>query len=228
VGVGAIIQARLDSARLPGKVLRLLHGRPVLDYLIETLSHAKRVDHLIVATSDRPTDDPIAAFAAERGISCYRGSCDDVAGRMLAAAVATGFDKFVRANGDSPLLDARLVDHGISLFEPGVDLVTNRIPKTFPIGETVEVVSTHALAAAHREMSDPLDHEHVTRFFYEHPDRFAIRAFDSGRSYDDLHLAVDTEQQFEFISALMAKMDRPHWTYSVDEIAELATTGAVP
>jgi spore coat polysaccharide biosynthesis protein SpsF len=226
VGVGAIIQARLDSARLPGKVLRLLHGRPVLEYLVESLAHATTVDRVILATSDRLTDDPIAAFAADRGLVCFRGSCDDVAGRMLAAALDAELDAFVRANGDSPLLDPALVDRGISLYEPGVDLVSNRMPKTFPAGETVEVVSTDALAAAHREMTDALDHEHVTRFFYSHADRFDIRSFDSGRSYDDLHLAVDTEEQFDFVAGLIARMDRPHWDYSVDELAELASNGS--
>ena len=220
--IGAIVQARLDSRRLPGKVLRPLHGRPMLDYLVEALQHAQYVHRVIVATSDRPGDDPIAAFAAERGVECYRGSAEDVAGRMLAAARSAGLSVFVRANGDSPLLDPHLVDRGIALYESGVDVVTNTFPRTFPPGESVEVVSTETLGRAHAEMGDPLDHELVTRFFYRHPERFVIRSFGAPHSFDGLHLSVDTEEHFAFVSMLLARMDRPHWTYDVDGLAELS------
>src|SRR4051812_43874007 len=113
--INAVIQARLSSERLPGKALRRMAGRPMLEYVVESLAHARLIDEIVLATSIDTADDALATFAAERGIVCVRGDLDDVAGRLLGTARTLGADAFVRVNGDSPLLDPRLVDRGIDL-----------------------------------------------------------------------------------------------------------------
>ena len=114
--VGAVVHARMGSSRLPGKVLADLGGRPALAWLVERMERAAEVDVVVVATSVEAADDPVAAFCSERGVKLHRGPLEDLAARVLGAAEAFGFDAVVRVNGDSPLLDQRLVDRGVALL----------------------------------------------------------------------------------------------------------------
>ena len=135
MNVGAVVQARMGSLRLPAKTLMPLAGRPALDWLLERLEHSEELDGAIVATSDTDADDAIAAHCAELAIACYRGSLDDVGARVLAAARAAGFEIVARVNGDSPLLDQRLIDRGVRLLRSsGADIASNVRPRTFPPG----------------------------------------------------------------------------------------------
>lgn len=220
---GAVVQARTGSTRLPGKVLRDLRGQPLLAYVLDRLERALRLDALVVATSTEPADDAVAELCARRGVACFRGSEHDVAGRYLGAAAAHGLDAVVRISGDSPLLDQALVDRAVALYaEADADLVTNVAPRTFPPGESVEVVRAGALRAAHAAMRDPEDHEHVTRYLYAHPERFRIASFAAARDYGALRLVVDTPDDLARVEAILARMTRPHWEYGLDEVAELA------
>ncbi len=227
--LGAIVQARMSSERLPGKVLLELNSRPLLAYLLERLEHAA-LDEIVVATSQEPDDDAIERFCSGLGVACFRGALDDVAERFIAAAEAHSLDAVARVSGDSPLLDQRLVDRGVELYrERGPDLVSNVHPRSCPPGESVEIVSVEALRHAHPEMSDQ-QREHVTLFFYDHADRFEIVSFDDGeRDLSGISLAVDSEQDAETASAILSRMERPHWEYELDEILELraSVTGAV-
>jgi spore coat polysaccharide biosynthesis protein SpsF len=221
--VGAIVQARMGSARLPGKVLREAAGRPLLSYLLERLERVRGLDAIVVATSREPADDPVAAFCCAQAVPCVRGSEHDVAGRFLLAVDEAGLEAFVRVNGDSPLLDGRLVERALELFRAlAPDLVTNVHPRTYPPGESVEVVAAAPFRRAYAEMDEAADLEHVTRFLYRHAERFRIENFTARRSYGDLSLAVDTPEDLARVDALLARLERPHWSYGVDELAELA------
>ncbi|MEM1400479.1 MAG: NTP transferase domain-containing protein, partial [Pseudomonadota bacterium] len=124
-----IIQARMTSSRLPGKVLTSVAGRPLLSYLVESMEHCRNAGPIVVASSVEPTDDPIADYCDENGIECFRGPLDDVMARFLLAVEALNANQFVRVCGDSPLLDHRLIDRAISLFwRHKPDLVTNLFP----------------------------------------------------------------------------------------------------
>jgi spore coat polysaccharide biosynthesis protein SpsF len=163
---GAIILARMDSARLPGKVLADLGGRPVLDHVRSRLP-AESLSAVVLATSDRAIDDPLADYAASRGIGLYRGSAGNVAGRFVAAAGAHGLGAAFRVNGDSPFLEPRLFREAAALFHlRGGDLTTNLSPRTYAYGVSVELVRVAALEAALLETDDPEDREHVTRVLY--------------------------------------------------------------
>jgi spore coat polysaccharide biosynthesis protein SpsF (cytidylyltransferase family) len=150
-----------------------------------------------------------------------------VAGRFVEAASSRALDALVRISGDSPLLDPALVDLALERFRSGgADVVTNVRPRTFPPGQSVEVVATAALADAHASMTEEREREHVTPFLYEHPDRYRIDAFRADRDYGDLRLVVDTPEDLASFAAILHRMRRPHWDYGLDEIADLARQAA--
>jgi spore coat polysaccharide biosynthesis protein SpsF len=221
--IAAVIQARMGSKRLPGKTLRTVGDRPLLAYVVERLAHAEGLDELAVATSSDTMDDAVADFCDLAGVRCVRGPVEDVAARYLHAVAALELDAFVRVSGDSPLLDQRIVTRAVEEFRATpVDLLTNLRPRTFPPGESVEVVDSRAFARASALMSDDDDHDHVTRVFYRLPETFEIRNFESDRDYGALRLTVDTEDDVAFVESVLARMERPHWEYTLPEIAELA------
>lgn len=219
----------MTSARLEGKVLLPLAGRPALGLLLERLRHARDLDEVVVATSTDPSDDPVADFCAEAGVAVHRGELDDVASRVLDAARAHDLDALVRLSGDSPLLDQRLVDRAVALFRDGeASVVTNLLPRSFPRGQSVEVIATAALAET---LASPLsadDREHVTTALYRRGDELAIENFSAHGDYNHLNLTLDTAADRDMLEAIFAAMDRPHWEYGWKEslkLREAALTG---
>ncbi len=217
--IGVIVQARMGSRRLPGKVLRLLAGKPVLQYVLESLGQCETVERVVVATSRAERDDPIARFCERRGAACFRGALDDVAGRLLQAAGEAGFEALVRVSADSPLLDWRLVDRAVGLYAGGdYDLVTNVFPRSWPKGQSVEVLRAAVLRQGYSKTKGRSDREHVTRYFYDHPERFQIKNFASGQDWGSLNLCVDTEEDWQKIEKIIHRMDRPHWEYTAAKL----------
>jgi len=220
--IGAIIQARMSSRRLPGKVLRRIGGKPLLQFLLERLEHCSRLDQILVATSVHESDTPIYDFCTDLGIPAYRGSLEDVAERFLDVIDLYPLDAFVRLSADSPLLDQHLVDKCVLFFEKGdYDLVTNVHPRTYPSGESVEVVRSSTFRRAYSSMVSHEDREHVTMYFYRNSHDFSIHNFVSRTYLGDLHLAVDREEDLEVIRGILKKMTRPHWEYSLGELIKM-------
>ncbi len=221
--IGAIVQARMSSTRLPGKVLRRVRDRPVLQYLLERLQRCDGLDGVTVATSVDPSDEPIEKFCLEFGVSCCRGSLQDVARRCADAAGSRGLDAFVRLCADSPLLDPALVDRAIAEYRSReVDLVTNVFPRSFPPGQSVEVIRTSVLVAAVDMMTSDDDRGHVTRYFYRHAERYRIHNVHAEVDYGDLRLAIDTPGDLRRFETLVAGFERPHWEYGLRELARLS------
>jgi spore coat polysaccharide biosynthesis protein SpsF len=223
-----IVQARCSSRRLPGKVLKPVAGRPMIQFLTERLARCRLVARVIVATSDQESDNDLAAWCAEAGLDCVRGPLDDVAGRFLLAARRYGLDSLVRINADSPLLDPAIVDQAVAMFAEGQwDLVTNVLTRSFPKGQSVEVVRTSLLAATHPVMTAE-EREHVTQHFYRHADSFTIGNFTREPNLADLQHSVDTPEDFAAFAALVAAMTRPHWEYGLSELLALSRETASP
>ena len=215
--VGAVVQARMGSERLPGKVLMPLAGRPTLEWLLERLGHAHTLDVVVLATSVAREDDPVAAFAEVHGVACHRGSLDDVAGRVIGAAHAHGLDVVVRVNGDSPLLDQRLIDRGVELLaESGADVVSNVRPRTFPPGQSVEVVRTEALERAHARDSSDEDREHVTGPLYNGD--FKVVRFEADPPRTAPAFTLDTPTDLTRIEKILYEMDRPAFEYTWEDL----------
>lgn len=218
--LGVVLQARMSSSRLPGKVLRPLAGKPLLGYLLERLERLGTL--VVVATSEEPADDPIAEFSRQAGVPCWRGPLGDVARRLLDCARGHALDAFARVCGDSPLLDLELVRRGMAAYgERRPDFVTNCLPKAYPAGQSVEILRTDALETAYARFYKQDHYEHVTAYFYEHQEDFSVCRFTPERGYDGVHLAVDQPRDLERLAAVIGRMDRPHWTYGVDELVRL-------
>lgn len=223
-----VVTARLSSRRLPGKVLLPLHGRPMLSYTIERLQSAN-LDEIVIATSTDSSDDPVVNFAQQVGVSCWRGELEDVLGRVCSAATSQRADAVVRISGDSPLVDPEIVRSAISIFlNDAPDLVTNVFPRSFPKGQSVEIISRAALERLHVEATQLQDREHVTRYAYLHHDRFKIRNFSASRLRPELQLSVDTLDDFERVAALIAASQGTKDFPTVDQLIDLTDAMATP
>jgi spore coat polysaccharide biosynthesis protein SpsF len=161
----AIIQARMTSTRLPGKVLAEIGGRPALRLMLDRLAASRRLDRIVVATTVNASDDPVVALCRELGIASFRGSEADVLSRMLAAADAHQAQGIVRLTADCPIIDPAVLDEAVALFAGGnYDYVSNARMRTYPDGLDVEVLGREALARADREARHPALREHVTPY----------------------------------------------------------------
>lgn len=194
---GVIIACRMSSQRLPGKTLTSVAGRPLLWYVHRRLE-ALGVP-LVIATSDDASDNPIEKYATREGLSLYRGSLSDVAGRMLEAAKTHRLDSFARVNGDSPFTDSRLLKQGFdALAREGLDFVTNLAPRSFPYGVAVEVLRTSSFEKLLAGTQDPLDREHVTRVVYRQLSELKHRSLvRSGSDLSGHQLTIDTPEDLE-------------------------------
>lgn len=209
----------MSSERLPGKILEIIHGKPLLLYMIESLEHCSLLDTVVVATSDQPSDEPVADFCRKSGIHCYRGSLTDVAGRFVGVIKNYGFKQFVRVCGDSPLLDYRLVDRAVRLYFSGsFDMVTNVLKRTFPKGQSVEVMKSDMFVDSYPKLTSQYEHEHVTAYFYNNLTALCVHNFESERNYAGLQLSVDTKEDMHRIKMLVGSLARPHWQYTLENI----------
>jgi spore coat polysaccharide biosynthesis protein SpsF (cytidylyltransferase family) len=192
----AIIQARMASSRLPGKVLADLMGYPVLWHVVQRVHRASRVDQVIVATSKAPSDDSVARFCADSGIDLFRGSEHDVLDRFHQAAAAYGAETIVRITADCPLIDPDVIDHVLEVYASGAyEYVSNVIHYSYPDGLDVEAMSSQTLARVWREAVRPSDREHVTPYV-----RFSNRF----RTFNLAH-----------------NPDLSHHRWTIDELADL-------
>ncbi|MCA1561325.1 MAG: glycosyltransferase family protein [Acidobacteria bacterium] len=213
----AIIQARMGSTRLPGKVLFPLQGQPMLARQIARVSRAQTLDGIVIATTDRPEDDPVAALAAACGCAQFRGSEADVLDRFYQAAVAADAGAIVRLTGDCPLTDPRIIDEVVTRLEGGsggLDYVSNTLePRTFPRGLDVEACTFAALTVAWREDRDMHTREHVTPYIYRHPELFRVDAVTHSCDLSRLRWTVDTPEDYALLQAITASTaaDAP-WT----------------
>jgi spore coat polysaccharide biosynthesis protein SpsF len=188
----AIIQSRYNSLRLPGKALLRLGSKEILARCANRVSSANLVSDVLVATSNRKTDQPIVGFCKQEGLSTHLGSLNDVGTRLLTAAEAKKSSSFVRICGDSPFIDPEVIDTAISLYTSSeFDLVTNVFPRSFPKGQSVEIINTKTLQKACEQLRTMDEMEHATSFFYNHPNDFKICSFTSGKDTKNSRQCID-------------------------------------
>lgn len=238
----AIIQARMSSSRLPGKVLLEMGGKPMLQHVIERTRRAQSVESVLLATSADSSDDPLAAFAAAQGLACFRGSLRDVLDRYYQAARPLRPAVVVRITADCPLIDPAVVDETVGLLDSpgGCDFACNRLPppfsRSFPIGLDVEACTFAALEKAWQESSELFHREHVMPFLYENttfagsptPElsdmtfarygisqrNFKIAQLHHQPEYGSLRWTVDTPADLEFIRAIFTRLaGKPGFTW---------------
>ena len=202
-----IVQARMGSRRLPGKVLSDLDGHPMLDQIIWRLKRAQTLDRIVVATSDQPKDQRIIEHCAAQGHDCFAGNHEDVLDRFAQAAELFAADLIVRITADCPLIDPRIVDQTVALMQAdkSLDYACNFFPKrTFPRGLDVEVVTRSTLDEINKTTSDPRLREHVTLAIYESSNRFRIGSVTSDQDWSELRWTVDEPADLKLVQEIYA------------------------
>jgi spore coat polysaccharide biosynthesis protein SpsF len=218
----AILQARVSSSRLPGKVLKPLLGVPMLLRQIERLKKSRKIDRLLVATSAEPADDPIEKLCKENGIACYRGSLNDVLDRFYQATRRFDPEHVVRLTADCPLTDAKLIDEVIGFYlDGGFDYASNAIQATYPDGLDMEVFRSSCLEQAWREAALPSQREHVTPFIHQQPHLFKIGHYKNSSDLSDLRWTVDEPKDFELVTMVYEALYPKNPDFSTQEILQL-------
>lgn len=202
--VVASIEARMGSSRLPGKMMMMLGGIPVLEHLVSRMMKCERLDDLIIATTDQPGDDPIAAWANSNGVQCYRGSENDVMARVLGAQENMRSDVVVELCGDTPYLDPRIVDDAVEAWHRlDVDLVTTARNRCLPDGQDVEIFSLNSLKYFADKHHEPEAREHVSWPLYQ-SDTWRIHDLEAPDHWTrpSLRLVLDTPSDAQFLGHL--------------------------
>jgi len=210
--VFGLIQARMGSSRLPGKVMLPLAGRPLVWHIVDRLWRVSRLDGIILATTADPRNDPLAAFALEVGLPVVRWpEEDDIIGRLLACADLTGADAFVKVNADCPLLDPAIVDAVLDGFlaDDTIDLATNKLDGSYPLGYSVEVVRTATLRRCDGLLVRPEQRELIIQWMIDHPAEFRLLGL-SGPGVATSHgLTVDFPEDYALMSRIFDALYRP-------------------
>jgi spore coat polysaccharide biosynthesis protein SpsF (cytidylyltransferase family) len=203
----AIVQARMASSRLPGKIMREILGRPMVSFCIERLRACRPVDEVALATTTHAGDDGVAQFAAQAGLRCYRGSEHDVLDRYCQAARSFGAEDIMRVSSDCPLVDPQVCERLVRTYrESGADYV--RTGPTFAEGLDCEVFSLRAIEGAWREARLPSEREHVTVYFKNHRDRFKIITMVNETDDGKYRFSVDEPADFEVVKAIFEALYR--------------------
>lgn len=219
-----IIQARMSSTRLPGKVLAEVAGMPMLGRQVERLRRSARMDELVVATSDQASDDAIADYAARLDLTVVRGPLEDVLGRFGRALDAyPEAATVVRMTADCPLTDWRVLDAVIERHAAAKADYASNTPqvRTYPHGLDVEVMTARALRTALFEAADPYDREHVTPFLYRNPQRFRLEFLSQTPSLAHLRWTVDHPEDLDFVRHVYGALYAENPDFAMADIAAL-------
>jgi spore coat polysaccharide biosynthesis protein SpsF len=217
--IGAIIQSRLGSTRLPGKTLLKVEGVPLLGHLINRIQHSKYIENIVVATTTEKRDDQIVRFCQQIGIDFIRGSEEDVLDRFYRAASHFSIEKIVRVTPDCPMLDPKVTDRVIEGYLEGdYDYASNAIQPTYPDGLDTEIFTIEALAATWREASLQSDREHVTSFIVRHPKRFRLLNVANDEDLSWMRWTVDTESDLRFARQVFSYLYPPKRIFHMEDV----------
>jgi len=222
--VGITIEGRMGSTRLPGKTLKMLYGKPMLERMIERLKMVKQADIIVMATTDQLQDQPIVDLAKQLGIGHYQGSSEDVLDRVLKAAQKYEIDIIAETCADCPVVDPGIIDKQIAAFiENNVDYVGCHLVKTFPIGLDAKVFTIKTLEEVAMITNDPADRENVSLYIYEHPQRYKLLNIEArGRQRrPDLRLVVDHQEDFDLIDRIYSELYSQNPGFNYDDILNL-------
>jgi spore coat polysaccharide biosynthesis protein SpsF len=222
--VGIIILCRYDSSRLPGKILREIRGKPILQYIYERVQKAVLPESIVVATSAEASDNPIVEYCKAQDIQVFRGSKNNVAQRFLDCSNTYGFDFCTRINGDNLFVDSDLLRKMLAIAEgSNYDFISNVRARTFPRGMSIEIVRRVFYEQAVKEFDKPEYFEHVTLFFYEH-EHYGCQLHITNQDCSEaagINLAIDTPDDLKKAESLISRMTSDHSNYQLKEIFEL-------
>jgi len=204
----AIIQARCSSQRFKYKILKSIYGKPMINHVISKVQKAKKITKVIIATSKNKSDDKLVEYLKKIKIQYYRGSLDNVAQRMVKAAEHKKVKNFIRISGDSPLIDSDIIDKAIMIFKRNrsYDLISNVFPRTFPKGQSIEIIRTYSLKK-HLKNMNKFEKEHVTQYFYNNPKIFSIKNFINKKKIKLIKTAIDNKKDLSNILKKIKKKE---------------------
>jgi spore coat polysaccharide biosynthesis protein SpsF len=216
-----IMQARVGSTRLPGKVLKKICGKTVLEHDIYRLRRVKNIDQIVIATTVEEKDIEIVKEAERLGVKYFRGSEEDVLSRYYLAAKENNADIVVRVTSDCPLLDSKVTDQTIRYLLENVDkfdYVSNTLEATFPRGLDTEVFTMNSLERAYKEAKLTREREHVTPYIYTKGNNFKLGCFKNKIDYSHYRWTLDTKEDFEFICAIYNKLYKIDSNFNMEDI----------
>ena len=224
--IGAIIQARMSSSRLPNKVLKSLpYGSniSVLQQVIRRVSKSKFIDEIVVATSDSNDDERIVDIAKLENVSYFRGSLYNVLDRFYNVASKFGFDLIIRITSDNPCIDSNVIDKVIqNHLDLNADYTSTALINSFPIGIGCEVINFDALAISYKNATESFEKEHVTPYIYKsHPDKFKINKYFEDENYSDLRITLDTYQDYSLLCTIFDNLYEQDNFFTLDDILNL-------
>ncbi len=215
----AIIQARVGSTRLPGKILKKIEGKTVLEHVVNRVKAAKNINDIVVATTVKKEDLQIVKLCAKLGISVFCGSEDDVLDRYYQAARLFKADHIVRITSDCPLIDPQVIDKVIELYlKEKADYATNTVPETFPDGLDTEVFSFKTLKISWKNAKLFSEREHVTPYIRNNPKIFRIVNFKCETNLADKRWTIDEPEDFEFIKIIYENLYPKDSLFGMDKI----------
>ena len=220
--IGIIILCRYDSNRLPGKILKKVNGKPVLDYIIERLKLVDGNYQICIATSKYQSDEPLVNYCKKKGINFFRGSKNNVAKRFLDCSLKMNIDYAVRINGDNIFTDPSIITKMLNITRSNKWIfITNVLKRTFPQGISVEIIKVSHLKEK-IAFFDNYEKEHVMPYFYKNLSKERVFNYDNtGKKLSDVSLALDTIKDFSFLSSIIDLMEKPHSKYNIDEIIDI-------
>ncbi|MCR4336944.1 MAG: glycosyltransferase family protein [Candidatus Omnitrophica bacterium] len=215
----AIIQSRMGSSRLPGKVLLPLADKPVLEHVIRRVQQAKTIQDVILATTEKDEDTPLVELAIRCGAKVYRGSENDVLDRYYQAAQKFKAKTVVRITADCPVIDPKLIDQIVTqYFQVKVDYCSNTLVETFPNGEDIEVFSSQALEKAWKEARLSSEREHVTPYLKKNKEQFKVISFEGKSNLSDKRWTLDEDKDYRFLQILFDHLYVKNPYFGMDEI----------
>lgn len=218
----AIIQARMGSTRLPGKVLRTIAGQPMIYHVVNRARRIPGVDQVVVATSERSVERPLVEYLDKQDIPYVRGSEEDVLQRYVKAVTTTEADVVVRITSDCPLLMPEVAGEVVAAFkDKSCDYASNILQRTYPRGLDIEVVSYGALIRAHEEAEDNVDREHVTRYIWRHPNRFRLLSVTDDKDRSDMRWTVDEIDDLRLVRKIYESLYCINPEFSYQDVLDL-------
>ncbi len=216
-----LVQARLRSSRLPGKVMLDLVGRPLIWHIFDRLRRVPELDGVVLATTIDRSNDAMVAFAAEHGVAVYRqAEEDDIAARLAGAAETAAADAILKVNGDCPLVDPEVMRQIVRRFKdtPGSDYASNKSAWTYPKGLSVEVISRRALLWCHENLTDPHDRELVADWIRGHRERFKVVSVEGDRNLGHHDWFVDTADDYAFVKDISDALYRDGLCFGMEDV----------
>ena len=229
------IEARMTSTRLPGKVLKNLSGKPMLQWIVERARPSKNIDEIVIVTSDESSDDPIVELSRRVNVPCCRGSLEDVLGRLTMCAESRNADLIVKLSGDNPLYHYDLIDSMVECFlNSNYDFLCTtfmafskvwNVPRTFPLGLGVAIFPLAILKDVNRLAVDPNERESIVKYIIDRPDKYRLGAFNAEGKFaklnrPELRLTVDTEEDLELMEQIFNSLSKEGICFSIDKSIE--------